>query len=320
MKITAPAYYKSFKCIAGKCKHSCCIGWEIDIDEDTIDKYKIVKGPIGEKLKNSIRFQDGTYSFILSDNERCPFLNSNNLCDIYIELGEENLCQICTDHPRFRNYFSDRTEVGIGLCCEAAGKIILSDTTGFSEIILSDDGEKEYLSEDEKYIIDLRKNLILIIQNNKNNIEDGIKLMLDYADIIYRDKTISQWISVLKGLEILDLNWKKYLDRISGFSDKMTQTSEIGFNTQFANLISYFLYRYLPDAVNYSDLTARICFAVLGYKIIKTLCLSDILTKGKCEFEDLVEFARMYSSEIEYSQENTDRILDIYIDEILFKK
>ena len=316
MKITAPAYYKSFKCIAGKCKHSCCIDWEIDIDEGTIEKYKKVKGTMGERLRNSICCQDGTYSFILSDNERCPFLNSDNLCDIYIELGEENLCQICTDHPRFRNYFSDRTEVGIGLCCEAAGKIILSDTTGFYEIILSDDGKKEALSEDEKYIIDLRNNLILIIQNNRNNIEHGINLILDYADIIYRDKTISEWADILKGFEILDSNWKKYLEQIKELENKNTQLPEIGFNREFANLISYFLDRHLPDSRAYSDLMARICFAVLGYKIIKSLCISNILKKGKCEFEDLVEFSRMYSSEIEYSQENTNSIINIYQNEI----
>ena len=32
-----PNYYDKFKCIANRCKHSCCIGWEIDIDEDTME-------------------------------------------------------------------------------------------------------------------------------------------------------------------------------------------------------------------------------------------------------------------------------------------
>ena len=39
MKLYAPAYYKNFKCIADKCEHSCCVGWEIDIDKETLDKY-----------------------------------------------------------------------------------------------------------------------------------------------------------------------------------------------------------------------------------------------------------------------------------------
>ena len=40
MKLYAPSYYKKFKCIADKCEHSCCIGWEIDIDEETLEKYE----------------------------------------------------------------------------------------------------------------------------------------------------------------------------------------------------------------------------------------------------------------------------------------
>ena len=43
MKLYAPKYYKNFKCIADKCDHSCCIGWEIDIDSAAYAKYKELK-------------------------------------------------------------------------------------------------------------------------------------------------------------------------------------------------------------------------------------------------------------------------------------
>ena len=39
MKLFAPKYYEDFSCIADKCRHSCCIGWEIDIDPETLAKY-----------------------------------------------------------------------------------------------------------------------------------------------------------------------------------------------------------------------------------------------------------------------------------------
>ena len=57
MKIVVPDYYKDFKCLAGDCKHSCCIGWEIDIDADTLEYYKSVDGEFGERLKNNISSQ-----------------------------------------------------------------------------------------------------------------------------------------------------------------------------------------------------------------------------------------------------------------------
>ena len=54
MKIIAPNYYSQFKCIADKCNHSCCIGWEIDIDNETLEKYNKINNVFGERLKANI--------------------------------------------------------------------------------------------------------------------------------------------------------------------------------------------------------------------------------------------------------------------------
>ena len=79
-RIVMPDYSEGFRCIAGKCRHSCCIGWEIDIDEKTYEKYRTVSGPIGEKLRACIcapsDSEESLPHFILGDNESCPFLNS----------------------------------------------------------------------------------------------------------------------------------------------------------------------------------------------------------------------------------------------------
>ena len=55
MDIFAPSYYKKFKCIADKCHHNCCIGWEIDIDDEalgTID-LEILRDATGIHIKVS---------------------------------------------------------------------------------------------------------------------------------------------------------------------------------------------------------------------------------------------------------------------------
>ena len=136
-----PHIYGDFHCIATACKHNCCIGWEIDIDDRTKEAYRGVAGPFGERLANSICEADGVSSFRLTEGERCPFLNCQNLCDIHLVLGEEALCQICRDHPRFRNYFSSRGEIGLGLSCEAAARLILNRQEPMTFIPLFDDGE-----------------------------------------------------------------------------------------------------------------------------------------------------------------------------------
>ena len=54
MKLIAPDYYTSFRCIADKCKHNCCKGgWIISIDEDTLEYYRTVTGPLGDRLKQA---------------------------------------------------------------------------------------------------------------------------------------------------------------------------------------------------------------------------------------------------------------------------
>ena len=105
MKLIYPAYYEKFKCIADRCHHSCCIGWEIDIDEASLSRYEGVKGDFGKRLQCAISY-DGEPHFKLKEGERCPFLNERNLCDMILSLGEDFLCEICASHPRFYNFFS----------------------------------------------------------------------------------------------------------------------------------------------------------------------------------------------------------------------
>lgn len=125
MKVFAPEYYSGFRCIAGSCRHSCCEGWEIDVDPETLKRYRAMEGPLGAKLRRCI-VPDPEPHFMLSPQERCPFLTDQNLCEIILKAGEDALCQICADHPRFRNYWSDRIEIGLGMACEEAARLILT--------------------------------------------------------------------------------------------------------------------------------------------------------------------------------------------------
>ena len=94
--IVKPSYCGSFQCIASRCRDNCCIGWEIDIDEETDQFYRTVKGEFGKRLEDGIS-REGTPHFRLKgEQERCAFLNDSNLCDIFIHLGEEHLCGICS--------------------------------------------------------------------------------------------------------------------------------------------------------------------------------------------------------------------------------
>ena len=127
MTLFAPAYYKKFKCIADQCTHSCCIGWEIDIDGETAELYQALAGDVGDRIRQGIRTGEDGACFALRPDGRCPNLDDRGLCRIIAELGEDWLCDICREHPRFYNRIGDRMECGVGASCEAAAALILSE-------------------------------------------------------------------------------------------------------------------------------------------------------------------------------------------------
>ena len=150
--LRTPDFYDHFLCIGDSCKDCCCIGWELDIDDDTFEYYKSVPGPFGDRLRGCMSaarkvspdapgddslFGDdgGSTMYRLKIDGRCPFLNSKNLCEIVLNLGPQALCQICSEYPRYSFEFDGAVEKSLTISCEEAGRLMfLSDVPiGFVE-------------------------------------------------------------------------------------------------------------------------------------------------------------------------------------------
>lgn len=63
----------AFHCIADRCRHNCCIGWEIDVDEDSLAAYDQIGGEMGERLHKCIDRSGEMPHFLLGEQERCRF-------------------------------------------------------------------------------------------------------------------------------------------------------------------------------------------------------------------------------------------------------
>lgn len=307
MKLIAPDYFENFKCIADKCQHTCCKGWEIDIDDETMLFYEAVDGKLGERLKKSIENdKSGIPHFVLDKDERCPFLNENGLCDIYSELGENCLCQICYDHPRFRNFLADRTEIGLGLSCEAAGKLILEKTQKTYLTVSEDDGEKELINENTKEMYFLREKVFCAIQNREKTISERIEDMLSVIDEAYVPKTFKEQYELYTSLEKLsddrDEIYKKILVLSEGDIKEVLKENEIAFE----QLLHYFVFRHMADGVYDGKYKERLLFCADSTYFIASLCAAAKKEKGKITTDDLVEFSRLFSSEVEYSDLNME--------------
>lgn len=296
-----PNYYSNFRCIASACKHSCCVGWEIDIDSDSYEYYMSMSGGIAQRLKEGITVENSQPHFVLVEGERCPMLNKNGLCDLITACGEDSLCDICADHPRFRNWFSDREEIGLGLCCEAAAELILNYCEPF-ELLYSDDGEEcDSLYEEEKTLLSLRDSAFEIAKDRTKSFDERCGILLERFNTALPDKTPAQWAAFYKKLERLDSEWDEYLYFLSTCNRlDLNQGDE----KCAENLLCYFLYRHVPAALDDGKTGEKIAFSVHACRIILTLA----------QKYSLAESARMYSSEIEYSDENLNAVLSVLSD------
>ncbi|MBQ6929345.1 MAG: flagellin lysine-N-methylase [Oscillospiraceae bacterium] len=310
MKLVAPDYYEQFKCIADKCRHSCCIGWEIDIDADTLDYYNSIGGEFGERLKANIAADGETAHFCLKEDERCPLLNEKGLCDIIINLGTEALCQICDDHPRYRNFYSDREEIGVGMSCEAAAVLILSQQKKTQLVTLFD--ADEVLWDEESEFLKIRQKLWDLLQNRKKTVDSRTEDVLAYCGITERKKTPQQWVQIYRRLERLDNVWDTVLDSIENAENALLELKEDVLQTAFEQLLHYFTYRHLADSLDDGRFAARVQFAVQSYRMIKWAAALHFNRYGSIDIETLAEIARIYSAEIEYSTDNIDALLDIF--------
>ena len=306
MKILAPDYYRSFRCIASKCRHNCCIGWEIDIDEDTYGYYKNVNGDFGRRLRENISEEECPH-FVLGEKERCPFLNSDNLCDIIINLGDVALCRICNDHPRFRNFYSDAEEIGVGLSCESAAELIVGkkDKTGIC--ILSDDGENGETLLEEKEFFELRQEIFDILQDRSKAVRKRLCEALELCGV--KDG--------LNGRSLAELyNDLEYMD--DGSRERITSASEkhgiVGLPQEtevpFEQIAVYFVFRHLAKILDGEQLTGVMFFCVAGTEIIMRMCEHHFEKHGNITVGVIAEYARLYSAEIEYSEDNTYGIIE----------
>ncbi|AOR22533.1 flagellin lysine-N-methylase [Clostridium taeniosporum] len=190
MKIRVPNYYKNFKCIASKCEDTCCAGWEIVIDDETCEFYKTVKGNFGDRLKKEIILDDDGENIFMLKGDSCSFLNKNKMCDIYSELGKDNLCNTCKQYPRFIEEYGSTREMGISLSCPEAARIILNDSDKVKfEIEENDEMVIAYNDISFEMFIQLlksRKIFIEILQERSIDLNKRMALVLNFAQEIQK--------------------------------------------------------------------------------------------------------------------------------------
>ncbi len=386
MILRVPDYYSQFQCTAGWCKDSCCIGWEINIDEDSVDFYENVSEEIGVGLRDAMYVnEDGDMSFRLGRKGRCPFLNGENLCDICIHLGEEALSEVCTEYPRFSLWYGDVQQKCLSLSCEEVGRILFSreEPVQFEEVeipgethieeencmdaehdadirdeLMQKTHQDEIHSEnriatEKKYFLEqIQTELIAILQNRDICMEERMQQYLSYLtwvqnkinrtnveageSLVYTEEELAEEIpmeefallqpdyeqfrkrmDIFQELEVLDEEWeytrRKLQEKLSlsTYSDIfLAYTQDIAYReTDYENLMVYFTFRYFmnsyynPDALSYGKLAV---FFTLMIRDMDILRFEE--NGGAFSRADRVDTARIFSKEVEHSEENVEYV------------
>lgn len=309
MILTFPTFYRDFKCIANRCTDSCCIGWEIDIDSATYDKYRLMP----ESFQKNIAVCDGVAHFVLTQDERCPFLQKDGLCKIILEHSEDMLCDICREHPRFYEWYGNYKDAGVGLCCEEAVRLLLES----EKPLEYESVETQEISDDDtpedicKSVFELRKSLFSIINDRSLTLSDRIErcfLKIGAKDVIApcsADELFAECVEIAKEMSPFDELWEKYILRLEAldFQEVKERINKALSENQirYEKSLSYFVFRHFIKACFDGDLLSHFKLAVI-------MTIFEMLID--CVNGDLLFNTRYLSKQIEYSEENIDALTD----------
>ncbi len=128
-------FYDCFSCTGGSCQYTCCAGWRIGIDNETLAFYDQFPGEFGKELRDHIkRPGESEAEFCLSDDRRCYFLNEDNLCRVYRYCGEGKMPLTCRQFPRANGILGEFEVLNLSVLCEEVLRILFEQERCFFQL------------------------------------------------------------------------------------------------------------------------------------------------------------------------------------------
>lgn len=336
--------YNNFICSADKCIDTCCGGWEIEIDEDSLDMYKelAVKDPI---FNNNVNWEEA--SFNLKPDMDCSFHCDDGLCYIQRTYGEEYLCTTCDQYPRHIEEFPGVREYSLSVSCPDVAKALLSSTKSFSYEEVVDDIYEEDFEDFNRQLYDLllevRPSYIDILRDTSMSLNERfVKLVTKARNLqnsIDGNDDITESIVIKQAA--LD-NSMQAIDRIFNIFFQLDPLDEAFFRDiearlelvnpdsiarfdkacpesvyQLQQIACYFLYTYFCGAAYSEYVYSAARSAIFHTQMIKFLWVMNYERDASGFNEDSkAYYLYKYSRELENCNENLI-LLDQLIDENL---
>ena len=302
--------YEEFRCIAAKCPDSCCKGWIVDVDEASAACYRSLEGPLGDRLRQVLKTEDGA-SYMELENDRCPMWREDKLCQIQAQLGHDALCKVCREYPRLIMDYGDFAEWGVELSCPEAARLIFRGITAESQFVPGAE-PAEYDRDWMEILQTGREKLLEFWAQTQLNVPQALAVTLLYAYCLQQTpegesapeldarrcleaarghagtEQIQPMLDFFLQQEILTREWE----------DRLHNPDPGPWDPKLRHLAQYLIRRYWLQSVWDYDLTSRAKFIVAACILVNNLG------------GDPVQTAQLFSKEIENDPDNREAILD----------
>ena len=124
------------------------------------------------------------------------------------------------------------------------------------------------------------------------------------------------WPNIISNIKsnILDNDAKNYINNASKFNIYYKNKQY-----EYENILSYFILRYFLQSLYDADLLSKIKLAIFSYIIIYNLDINSFLqNNNKLTLENQIYIAHMYSKEIEHSDNNLEKLHNLFNNNELF--
>ena len=129
-----PDYFEDFRCKCGECRSCCCDGWDIAVSQE--EYFRLIGMECSDELHHRLecafrvpekpapeRFR------LISSNwlGECPMRDSDGLCMLQKECGEEALPEVCRVYPRSLRCENGQNQACCSSSCEAVIEILMEE-------------------------------------------------------------------------------------------------------------------------------------------------------------------------------------------------
>ena len=332
MIIEYPSYYEKFRCIGGRCPDTCCAGWEVDVDEESSAYYRSVEGAFGDTLRAHIQEEDGDCFFPLTKEGRCPFLRKDLLCEMYIQLGEESLCQTCTEYPRYFMDIGNYEQIDMSLSCMELGRIFFTECDHIEYIRSENEIPGEEISEEEQEtlieVLALRNRCIALLQDHGGAFLDAwqaVRALVAEAQGLdpkeadakrsYLKEDFKTLVKRMKRFDSLRPEWDVLVESYEKYCGyhyfrddfpQFMQEEAAQLDPWFKKLAVYFVYRYFIDTCIDGDIEIELRLVHRSLMMILLMLYTRWTEQQQLDVDDIIDVAHLFSKEVEHDEGNVN--------------